>query len=203
MPHPIIRQGLSHRDKNAQHVHIDSLRTNKRNFHHMFLVSNSRTTSVMDKKRSKKKARSYRHALHELQSLSAKLDIHMMINTSFERDCLAKGSIPVARKCQFIQSRKQHQAPMCRKAVWPHRSGATPPLPLKKWQEDHCKCTSSILYGQRDFFVDKFVAVVMLLPTVLVACSVGYWQEECGGDPPEFFLDDHALDCSLRSLGFE
>ena len=49
----------------------------------------------------------------ELQGLSALLDIHMKIITSFERDCLARGRIPVARKCQFLQSRKQHQTHQC------------------------------------------------------------------------------------------
>ena len=48
----------------------------------------------------------------ESQSLSALLDMHMMIITSFKGDCLARGSIPVTREYQPPLSRKQHQTPV-------------------------------------------------------------------------------------------
>ena len=48
----------------------------------------------------------------ELQGLSALLDIHMKIITSFERDFLARGNIPVTREYQPLLSRKQHQTPV-------------------------------------------------------------------------------------------
>ena len=48
----------------------------------------------------------------ELQGLSALLDIHMKIITSFERDFLAIGSIPVTREYQPLQRKKPHQTPI-------------------------------------------------------------------------------------------
>ena len=53
----------------------------------------------------------------ELQGLSALLDIHMKIITSFERDFLARGSIPVTREYQPLQRKKQHQTPVRGKVI--------------------------------------------------------------------------------------
>ena len=38
----------------------------------------------------------------------------------------------------------------------------------------------------------------------IVPAALGYWQEECGGDPPGGWAlpDKQPLDCALRKLGF-
>jgi hypothetical protein len=146
-------------------VVVDSLRTNKRNFHHMFritkLVSLARHTHIFFDRVGSIHAASFKFG----NTWNNKMR-YMKIITSFERDCLARGNIHhesanssktgsnirhqyVERSSPNHNWRKMQLTTelLCRimhSRIWPHHKGTALSRPLRNGRritmEDHCCC---------------------------------------------------------------
>ena len=139
MPHPSI-----HHIVRKKELHKRNIQTNKRNFHHMF-----RITKLVSLAR-------HAHDDHHFVQMGlfgkGEYPRHLGVPTPPKQEATSDTSmkrsspnhtgerynLPLLRQ---RRGRSMHESDMA--AQLKHRSGATPPLPLKKWQEDHCKHTSS------------------------------------------------------------